>query len=123
MGRPFVQYRRDLKGRARSLRRDATPAERKLWFDFLRAHRLKFTRQKPLRCYVADFYCAQRKVVIEVDGDTHYTYRGEHYDAVRTAALAEEGILVLRFTNIEVMRQFEAVCQRIEEVLSSMTDP
>jgi|SRR5688572_6833356 len=123
MARPFVQYRRELKGRARALRRDPTPAERKLWFDFLRTHRLKFTRQKPLRRYVADFYCAQRKVVIEVDGDTHYTCRGEHYDAVRTGALAEEGIHVLRFTNIEVMQQFEAVCQRIEELLSFIPDP
>jgi very-short-patch-repair endonuclease len=75
MARPFVQYRRDLTGRARALRRDPTPAERKLWFDFLRTHRLKFTRQKPLRCYVADFYCAQKKVVIELDGDSHYTPR------------------------------------------------
>jgi very-short-patch-repair endonuclease len=57
--RPFFRYRRDLKVRARHLRRDPTPAERKLWFEFLSTHFEKFTRQKPLGRYVADFYCAR----------------------------------------------------------------
>jgi very-short-patch-repair endonuclease len=56
--RPFVPYRRDLKPRSQSLRRDPSPAERKLWFEFLRDLPFKFTRQKPLGHYIADFYCA-----------------------------------------------------------------
>lgn len=83
----------------------------------LRFHPEKFTRQKPLGRYVADFYCARRAFVIEPDGDTHFTERGENHDAARTASLMTRGIRVLRFTNAEVMYQFEAVCGRIDEVL------
>ncbi len=119
MARPFIPYRRHLKSNARTLRRDPTPAERKLWFEFLSAHPVRFTRQKPLGPYIADFYCASSKLVIELDGDSHYTDKGERYDALRTALLEREGIRVLRFTNAEVMEQFEAVCQRIESALNA----
>ena len=116
--RPYIRYRRDLTSRARKLRHDPTPAERKLWFEFLSSHPIKFTRQKPLGRYIADFYCAKLQLVIELDGDTHFTDQGEGYDRRRTASLESERIRVLRFTNKEVMEQFEAVCQRIEEVLN-----
>ena len=115
---PYIRYRRDLKTRAQILRRDPTPAERKLWFEFLRSHSYKFTRQKPLGTYIADFYCAQKQLVIEVDGDSHFTVLGEAYDQRRTEVLAFQCVCVLRFTNTEVMQQFEAVCARIEEALA-----
>jgi very-short-patch-repair endonuclease len=114
---PFLDYRRRLKRSARTLRRDPTPAERKLWFEFLRDLPVRFTRQKPLGDYIADFYCAREMLVIEVDGDSHFTNVGERYDARRTAELEAKGIQVLRFTNLEVMQQFEAVCQRVREAL------
>jgi very-short-patch-repair endonuclease len=114
---PFIPYRRTLKARAQSLRRDPTPAERKLWFEFLRDLPVRFTREKPLGHYIADFYCASRLLVIEVDGDSHFTDRGAGHDASRTAALEGWGIRVLRVTNLEVMHQFEGVCQRITEAL------
>jgi len=117
---PFINYRRSLKGSARSLLRDPTPAERKLWFEYLRYSPQKFTRQKPLGEYIADFYCANRMLVIELDGDSHFTTSAERYDERRTDALAARGIRVIRvirFTNLEVLQQFEAVCQRIEETL------
>ncbi len=116
--RAFLRYRRDLKSRARALRHDPTPAERKLWFDFLSSHGEKFTRQKPLGRYVADFYCARHRLVIELDGDSHFTDAAEHYDEARTEALGVLGIAVLRFTNIEVLQQFEAVCLQIEQALA-----
>ena len=115
--RPYIRYRPDLKSKARSLRRELTPAERKLWFEFLRSHALKFTRQKPLGRYIADFYCAQRQLVIEVDGDSHFSDSGVRYDRERAHALQLTGIRVLRFTNLEVTEQFEGVCQRINEIL------
>jgi very-short-patch-repair endonuclease len=121
--RPFFRYRRDLKSRARELRRDPTPSERKLWFEFLSAHAEKFTRQKPLGRYVADFYCARHRLVIELDGDSHFTEPAERYDRDRTAALAAWRIQVLRFSNVEVMEQFEAVCARIDEALSGSPTP
>jgi very-short-patch-repair endonuclease len=114
---PFFDYRRRLKRSARTLRRDPTPAERKLWFEFLRDLPIRFTRQKPLGEYIADFYCAREMLVIEVDGDSHFTNAGERYDAHRTAELEAKGVQVLRFTNIEVMQQFEGVCQRIRAAL------
>jgi very-short-patch-repair endonuclease len=117
MTRRFIPYRRDLKRSSQSLRRDPTPAERKLWYDFLRSLPVKFTRQKPLGTYIADFYCASEQLVIEVDGDSHYTDEGARYDMRRTASLEREGIRVLRITNLEVMEQFEGVCQKIGAAL------
>jgi very-short-patch-repair endonuclease len=116
--RKFIPYRRDLKGRSQNLRRDPTRAERKLWFEFLRDLPEKFTRQKPLGHYIADFYCSSRRLVIEVDGDSHFDDRGEANDARRTVALGAEGIRVLRVTNLEVMEEFEGVCLRIRDALA-----
>ena len=121
--RPFFRYRRDLKPHARDLRRDPTPAERKLWFEFLSTHFEKFTRQKPLGRYVADFYCARHRLVIELDGDSHFTDAGEQYDRARTDAVAAWRIVVIRFTNSEVLQQFEAVCAKIDEALTNCLAP
>jgi very-short-patch-repair endonuclease len=121
--RPFFRYRRDLKARARDLRLDPTPAERMLWFEFLSTHIEKFTRQKPLGLYVADFYCARHRLVIELDGDSHFSDASEQYDKARTDALATWRIAVIRFTNSEVLQQFEAVCAKIEETLASSLAP
>jgi very-short-patch-repair endonuclease len=73
----------------------------------------KFTRQKPLGRYIADFYCSSHRLVIEIDGDSHYTERGERYDSERSAALDTLGIRVIRFTNSDVMQNFESVCMTI----------
>ena len=116
--RPFFRYRRDLKARSRELRHDPTVAERRLWFDFLSAHSSKFTRQKPLGGYIADFYCAAARLVVELDGDSHFSSGGEQYDQRRTEMLELQGIRVIRFTNLEVMQQFEGVCARIEKALA-----
>lgn len=88
--RPFFRYRRDLKARSRELRHDPTAAERRLWYDFLSAHPKKFTRQKPLGNYIVDFYCAQARLVVEVDGDSHFTGVREQYDQRRTETLGSK---------------------------------
>ena len=116
--RRLVPYQLRLKTPSRALRRDPTPAERKLWFEFLRDLPHKFTRQKPLGSYIADFYCSRLRLVIEIDGDSHFTDRGATYDATRTAALAAVNVRVMRFTNGEVMEQFEGVCGRIERAIA-----
>ena len=109
----YIPYRRALTPRARSLRRDATPAERKLWYEFLSGLPQKFSRQKPLGRYVADFYCSRLRLVIEVDGDSHFSERGEAYDLLRTAELQAKGLRLLRFTNADVTQDFNAVCEAI----------
>ena len=111
--RPYLPYAGRLGSRAQSLRRDPTPAERKLWYEFLRELPHKFTRQKPLGRYIADFYCSRLRLVIELDGDSHYADGSQQRDLFRTAALEAEGLSVLRFTNTEVTGQFEAVCLAI----------
>ena len=121
MPRRFIPYRRDLKRPSQSLRRDPSPAERKLWYEFLSGLPVKFTRQKPLGHYIADFYCANARLVIEVDGDSHFSEDGVRYDAIRTLHLESEGIRVLRFNNIEVMEEFEGVCQKIGAALELKT--
>ena len=115
--RRLVPYNLRLKTPARTLRRDSTPAERKLWFEFLSYLPEKFTRQKPLGSYIADFYCSRLRLVIEIDGDSHFTADGKARDAQRTAALAVLNVRVIRFTNLEVREQFEAVCSRIQKAL------
>jgi len=113
----FHHYRADLKLRARELRRNTTAPENKLWHQFLRNAPVRFTRQKPLGRYIADFYCASRQLAIEIDGDSHFEPHAESQDKFRTAALRFEGIRVLRFTNAEVMKNFEGVCEKILMVL------
>ena len=115
----LVPYQLRLKARSRRLRRDATRAESKLWYEFLRDLPHRFTRQKPLGAYIADFYCSRARLIVEIDGDTHFTDSAHARDARRTAALATLNLRVLRFTNAEVMEQFEAVCARIETALKT----
>jgi very-short-patch-repair endonuclease len=117
--RPFIAYRGSLKRRAQSLRRDPTTAERKLWYEFLRDLPQKFTRQKPLGTYVADFYCSRHQLVIELDGDSHYTDGAQRYDDARTRALSMRGVRVIRFTNADVMENFEAVCASVLSALEA----
>jgi very-short-patch-repair endonuclease len=112
-GARWIPYRTKLTARAQALRRDPTQAEKKLWYEFLRDLPHKFTRQKPLGHYVADFYCSRQRLVIELDGDSHYTHRAQRYDQVRTAALEMRGVRVMRFTNTDVLESFEAVCAAI----------
>ena len=66
---------------------------------------------------VADFYCASHRLVVELDGDSHFTAAGIRHDSARDAALTQMGLNILRFTNEDVMRRFEAVCLEIAAVL------
>ncbi len=95
---------------ARANRKNPTPAETTLWQKLLRNrqfHGYKFLRQKPIGPYVADFYCAELKLVIEIDGDSHAAQ--EAYDSERTAFLSHQGIRVLRYTNLDVGQQLAGI--------------
>ena len=67
--------------------------------------------------FIVDFYCAALKLVIEIDGDSHFTEEGKEYDEERTKVLEGYGLRVLRFTNEEVMNCFESVCEEIENLI------
>ncbi|MBR2366636.1 MAG: endonuclease domain-containing protein [Oscillospiraceae bacterium] len=99
---------------ARELRKSMTKEERRLWYDFLRTYPIRFKRQKVLGKYIVDFYSAEAKLVIELDGSQHYEDGGKEYDALRTAFLEEYGLRVIRIPNCEVSSNFRGVCEYID---------
>ena len=100
--------------RARELRKDMTPQERKLWYLFLRKYPVKIYKQRIICSFIVDFYCASAKLVIEADGSQHYTEQGIAYDAERSAFLESLGLRVLRFTNQQIDDDFRSVCETID---------
>jgi very-short-patch-repair endonuclease len=110
-----LPYNPKLIDRARELRKNLTPAERKLWYDYLRNFKYRVLRQRPIDHFIVDFYCHSLKLVIEVDGDSHFTEEAEAADRERTQQLENYGIRVIRFTNQEVLQDFEGVCKSIEQ--------
>ena len=99
---------------AQSLRKNMTKEERHLWYDFLKNYPVQFRRQYTIGCYIADFYCHQARLVLELDGSQHYDPKGKEYDQRRTMYLENQGIKVLRFSNLDVLRQFAGVCEQID---------
>ncbi|MBW4552766.1 MAG: endonuclease domain-containing protein [Aphanocapsa sp. GSE-SYN-MK-11-07L] len=108
-----LPYHPQLIPRAKELRKNPTPAERKLWQSYLKTFPFRVLRQRPIAHFIVDFYCAALKLVIEVDGDSHFTQEGQEYDQERTEILTGYGLKVVRFTNDQVMHQFEMVCGQI----------
>ena len=109
---------------AKELRKEMTKEERRLWYDFLRNYSVRFSRQKVLGKYIVDFYSAEAKLVIELDGSQHYEDDTIVKDAERTAFLESYGLTVLRIPNNEVNRNFQEVCQYIDmAVKQSLSQP
>ena len=92
------------------LRHNMTREEKHLWYDFLKKLPVTFHRQKVIGKYVVDFYCASKKLVIELDGFQHYEEDGVLKDAKRDAYLKGLGIHVLRYTNIDINKRFDEIC-------------
>lgn len=111
-----LPYNAQLVARAKQLRKHPTPAEQKLW-QHLRRLKYRVLRQRPIHHFIVDFYCAELKLVIEVDGDSHFTDAAQASDQERTKILAGYGLRVVRFTNDEIMHQFETVCQHVEVLI------
>ena len=107
-----LPYNPKLRERARELRKHPTPAERKVW-EFLRTLPYKVLRQRPIDHYIVDFYLPQVGLVIEIDGEQHFTEEGKQYDAHRDAVLQGYGLRVLRIANQEVLHYFEGVAKKI----------
>ena len=103
-----------LTNNARDLRKQMTKEEAKLWFQFLRLYRPRFHRQYVIGNYIADFYCHQAKLVVELDGSQHCTPEKMEYDQKRTEYLQSQGVTVMRLSNLDVMRQFQSVCEAID---------
>ena len=122
MRRPEFESPKSLV-RVREARRDATPAEQRLW-QKLRSRQLcghKFRRQVWLGRFIADFYCSEARLVVEVDGETHATSKA--YDDRRTAWLVSEGFRVVRVANADVMQNIDGVLEYIASNLPSPSQP
>ncbi len=104
---------------AQKLRKTMTKGERHLWYDFLKLLKTTFNRQKVIGNYIADFYCAEHKLVIELDGSQHYFAEGQSADRERDAYFRSLGILVLRYSNRDINQQFDSVCNDILKHLAT----
>ena len=102
---------------ARMLRKNMTKEERHLWYDFLKTYPVKFLRQKILGKYVVDFYSAEAKLVIELDGSQHFSVEGEQYDQERTDYLQKYGLQVLRIPNNWINQRFRETCEYIDQIV------
>jgi len=103
--------------RARMLRKKMTKAEKTLWQHIRnrKLNRLKFRRQHPINIFIADFYCHEKKLVLEIDGGIHLNASQKQYDIGRTAELENFGIHVLRFSNEDILLNINSVLQGIQE--------
>ena len=99
---------------AKHLRKNMTPWEKKLWYQFLRNYPVRFQRQKAIGNYIADFYCAKARLVVELDGGEHYTPEQIERDKIRTTELENMNLTVLRFLNRDIDRNFNGVCEYID---------
>ncbi len=116
MPRP-LSYDGRLKPNAQALRREMTRQEKHLWYDFLKEYTSQFHRQKQFGYYIVDFYCAVGNLVVELDGSQHYEPEGMAHDAERDAYLQGLGLKILRFSNADVDRHFDTVCQTIDRAI------
>ncbi len=103
-----------LTEKARELRKNMTPEERHLWYDYLKDCPYFFNRQYVVTPYIVDFFCQKMALAIEIDGSQHYETEGLRKDAERTAYLESLGAKVIRFTNRDIHERFEAVCLCID---------
>ena len=102
---------------AKQLRKNMTPWERKLWYEFLRHYPVRFQRQKAIGEYIVDFYCAKAQLVIELDGGGHYAQAQMVKDERRTCELQKMNLKVMRFTNMDIDRNFAGVCEAIDRMV------
>ena len=106
---------------AKVLRKNMTPWERKLWYEFLRSYPIRFQRQKAIGNYIVDFYCAKAGLVIELDGGGHYTTEQREKDKMRTKELEKMNLTVIRVCNLDIDNNFRGVCEYIDEIMNRLS--
>ena len=106
-----------LKTFSKQMRKNMTKEERHLWFDFFRSYPVRVKRQVIIGKYIVDFCCERAQVIIELDGGQHYEEENRKNDAGRTRHLERLGFLVLRYSNLDVMRNFSGVTENIDQVI------
>ena len=109
----MLPYNKSLTQNARELRKNMTPEEKHLWYDFLKKLPFNVHRQHNIENYIVDFYIAEKKIVIEVDGVQHLSNRNQQLDAQRDSNLSNWGIKVLRYPNDRIRDSFTEVAKDI----------
>ena len=115
------EYNKENIPLAKSLRKNMTPWERKLWYEFLKNYPLRFQRQKAIGNYIVDFYCAKVGLVIELDGGGHYTEEQTEKDNIRSKDLENMKLTVIRICNLDIDRNFRGVCEHIDLNLKNLS--
>ena len=110
-----MERNKNLTPLSQNLRKNQTKEEQKIWYQFLRKYPVQFRRQYVIGEYIADFYCHKAKIVVELDGSGHYEPEQIQKDIVRTNYLLSQGLQVLRFTNIDIQKNFYSVCEEIDK--------
>ena len=115
------EYNKENIPLAKMLRKNMTPWERKLWYEFLRNYPIRFQRQKAIGNYIVDFYCAKIGLVIELDGGGHYTTEQEEKDRLRTKDLEGMKLTIVRIGNLDIDRNFSGVCEAIDVAVKDLS--
>jgi very-short-patch-repair endonuclease len=117
----MYQYNPKIKNTVRTLRKNMTDSELKLWSRIRRKQifGLQFYRQRPIGNYIVDFYCPQAQVVLEVDGSQHMYKLAGRQGEYRESYLKQQGIKVLRFDNLQVLKQLDAVVDKVYHTVAS----
>ena len=110
----MIEYNKSNIPLAKVFRKNMTPWEQKLWYRFLRNYPVRFQRQKAIGNYIADFYCAKARLVVELDGGGHFTEEQTVKDNIRTKEFENKKLTVLRICNSDVDRNFYGVCEYID---------
>ena len=118
------KHNKMLTENAKILRNNMTKEEKHLWYDYLKKCPVRFSRQKVLGKYIADFYSAEAKIVIELDGAQHFEEENRIYDEKRTEFLEQYDLKIIRIPNGEINTNFEGICRyldkQIEQSLSQL---
>ena len=109
----MIPYNKKLVSNAKTLRKNMTPEEKHLWYDFLKRLPCTVRRQHNIENFIVDFYVAEKKVVIEIDGIQHLTAEHKEADEQRDVDLYAWGITVLRYSNENIRHNFIAVASDI----------
>ena len=104
-----MPYNPKLNERARQLRKNLTPAEKKIWYGYFRTFDHRVLKQRPIDNYIVDFYCSEYRLVVEIDGESHFAPDGKEYDDVRDRTLEQYGLKIIRFRNEDILENFQDV--------------
>ena len=119
----MLAYNGDLKSNSRQLRKNQTDCEALLWFRLRRKQILgvQFYRQRPIGNYIVDFYAPKAKLIVELDGSQHFREQQAAYDSKRDAYLKEQGLTVLRFNNLQALKETQGVLETIYRMVAHET--